>query len=688
MEDIVQALLQNMTIQEKAGQVTQLPTRYFKIRGSQLTGTETKLGISEDQKWLAGSILGKLDAESMRNIQHENLRRSRLKIPMMFMTDVIHGYQTVFPVPLAMACSFNPAVAEECARVSAKEASASGYQVTFSPMVDVVRDPRWGRVMESFGEEAKINADMGSAMVRGYQGADLFDRETLAACAKHFTAYGKVEGGRDYNSSDLSEFVLQNQYLPSFRACVDAGVKLVMAAFQVVNGVPATANQWLLQDILRKQLRFDGIIISDWSAVTELIHHRVASNEYDCGKLALEAGIQIEMATASIMKNIEAYIELDQNLEILLDQAVEKVLCLKVELGLFEDPYRGVSAERERRELCSYEKKEAARNAALEAAVLLKNNGILPMEKKKEVVLAGPYAITRDILGPWSIDGNTEHVVSIAEGLKSRYADVKYVFPTEFECISEKERKQIVQGAKETGVVILALGEPESWSGEAGSRADITLPAAQCDLAKELHKENISVVVLLFNGRPLDIRELEPYADAILEMWFPGTEGGNAAAQLLYGEENPSGRLAMSFPYGSGQIPVSYNAAPTGRPKELLVNEKRYKSQYLDIPNEPFYSFGYGLSYTKFKTELGGEVRKNLDGSYVIPMKITNLGNRDGKEVVQLYIHKKKSMVARPDKELAAYRKVSVRAGESVTTEMVLGKELWKYWVPNKCSDK
>ncbi len=680
----INLLLQKMTLEEKAGQATQLPTRYFEIKGSQLTGTENKLGITEEQKWMAGSILGKLDAASMKKLQEENLKRSRLKIPMIFMTDIIHGYQTIFPIPLAMACSFHEELVEKCARTAAMEGSAAGYQVTFSPMVDVVRDPRWGRVIESFGEDKKLNADMGKAMIRGYQGDDLKAPESLAACVKHFAAYGSVEGGRDYNAADVSEYMLQNQYFPPFKACIDAGAKLVMSAFQAINGVPATANQWLLQEMLRKELAFDGVVISDWGAVTELIRHGVASDESDAGELALKAGIQMEMATGAILKNIQKFVELEPDLETRLDQAVEKILLLKEETGLFDDPYRGVEEAREQKELRSLDKKQVVLEAAAESAVLLENHGILPLKKETPVILAGPYADSQDILGPWSVDGVIEDAVSIAEGMKNRGGNLRHSIPLDFEDISKEEIGKVLQAADETKIAVLALGEPQLWSGEAGSRSVIEIPKAQCKLVQILHESGIKTVVLLLNGRPLDLRSIQPYADAILELWFPGTEGGNAAADLLYGNTNPSGHLAMSFPYGSGQIPVHYNTGATGRPKEALECEERYKSQYLDIPNEPLYAFGYGLSYTNFQVELNGIIRKGEGEKYVVPVKVTNTGIVTGKTVVQIYIHKQKSLVARPVKELAAYEKIELLPSESICTEIVLEKETWNYWIPNK----
>lgn len=680
----IKELIGKMTPEEKAGQLTQLPTRLYGKCYSELTGTDNKLHITDQEKWLAGSLLGPLDADSMRNIQKENLSRSRLGIPMMFMTDIIHGYRTIFPVPLALSCSFDTSLAWKCARYSAEEGSSAGYQVTFSPMVDLVRDPRWGRVMESFGEDSRLSCEFGRAMVQGYQGDDLKNSSTLAACAKHFVGYGAAEGGRDYNQADVSDYTLYNQYLPSFQACIASNAKLVMAAFQSINGVPATANKHFLKKILRDELGFNGVTISDWNAVLELIYHGVAENEKDAAELALEAGIQIEMASAAILKNIRLLLKKNPAFQSILDEAVEKILTLKAELGLFDDPYRGVSREKEQKTLLSAKNRSAALLAAQESSVLLKNTGVLPLRKECRIVLVGPYADSRDIIGPWSIDAQIEDTVSVLEGLKNRGGNIIETIQTGFEHITPEETERILSSAKRADLVLLALGEPVVWSGEAGSRSLIEIPEDQCAILKKLHESGVRTAVLLFNGRPLDLRPVLPMADAILEMWFPGTEGGNAAADLIYGKVNPSGHLTMSFPYGSGQIPVYYNRGRTGRPAEFLQYEPRYKSQYLDIPNEPLLPFGFGLSYTKYCVRKNGEIKKRQDGKYVIPIWVSNAGEMEGKIVLQIYMHKVKSAVSRPVQELVTWKKVLLKAGEERKIEIVLDPHVWDYWIPGE----
>ena len=398
----------------------------------------------------------------------------------------------------------------------------------------------------------------------------------------------------------------------------------------------------------------------------------------------MKSGIQIEMASDIIFKHIRLILEENPDLEKILDEAVEKVLTLKAELGLFEDPYRGVSRENEQKTLISIEKRRAALIAAQESSVLLKNEGILPLKKDCPIVLTGPYADSGDILGPWSVDGRIEDAVSVLEGLKNRGGKIIDVIQTGSENIAPEMTESILSSAKQADIVLLTLGEPVSWSGEAGSRSLIEIPKDQCKLLQKLHKNGVKTVVLLFNGRPLDLRSILPWADAILEMWFPGTEGGNAAADLVYGNVNPSGHLTMSFPYGSGQIPVYYNRGRTGRPAEYLQSEPRYKSQYLDIPNEPLYSFGFGMSYTEYCVRKNGEIKKKGNGNYVIPIYVSNIGNMDGKIVVQIYIHKIKSIISRPVQELVTWEKILLKAGEERKIEIVLNSDVWNYWIPGE----
>lgn len=679
-EDI-KSLLSRMTLEEKLGQLTQIRTSYYYNNNTSATGTASKLKITKDQKWMIGTVLGKLDAKTMYKIQNEYLSNNRLEIPLLFMHDIIHGFKTIFPIPLALSCSWNEELIEKTARVAAREGSSSGYQATFSPMVDVVRDPRWGRVIESFGEDTLLNSLFGVAMVRGYQTNDLRNPDTLISCVKHFAAYGAVEGGRDYNTVDISECRLRNEYFPPYYEAIKAGAKLIMSSFNVLNGVPATSNTWLLREILRKEWKYEGTVISDWGAVKELIPHGVAENSSDAAKLSLKAGIDIEMATTAYFEALPEICK-DKSIEKLLDDAVEKVLLLKNECGLFEDPYRGISPEKEKQTLLCDEFRKTAREAACKSMVLLKNSKVLPLTDNKSIALIGPYASNPSILGPWSLEGDFNDVITIEQGLRNKNVNLQSVETTSFDQISKEKMEEIVSITKKADVIILALGEEEEKSGEAGCVSNITLPLDQMELLSYMKKLNKPIIVLLINGRPLDITNIIEKADAILECWFPGTEGGNAIADILCGDYNPSGKLTMSFPRSVGQIPVYYNSLATGRPKELLRDEKRYKSQYLDVPNEPLFPFGYGLGYSQFEYNNFSISKNELSKKAKISCRIdvTNKGKYVGVETVQLYMRDKVADISRPVKQLIKYKQIIVDPNETKTVEFNIMEEDLRYW--------
>lgn len=680
-EDIKE-LVFNMTLEEKIGQVTQIRTSYYSNNSNASgTGTKSKLNISDNQKWMIGTVLGKLNAETMIELQTEYMKRNRLGIPLLFMHDIIHGFKTIFPIPLALSCSWDEKLIENTARIAAKEGSSSGYQATFSPMVDIVRDPRWGRVIESFGEDTLLNSLFGAAMVRGYQNDDLKKEDTLISCVKHFAAYGAAEGGRDYNTVDISEYRLRNEYLPPFYEAIKAGAKLIMASFNVLNGVPATANKWLLREILRDEWRYEGAVISDWGAVKELIPHGVALDSRDAAELSLKAGIDIEMATTAYFEALPELCK-DKNIEILLNDAVEKVLMLKNECGLFDDPFRGISVEKEKKTLLCNEFRKSAREAACKSIVLLKNLNTLPLEENKKIALVGPYANNKSMLGPWSLDGNLEDVVTIYEGLKNKNINIETIETTPFYDIDEEIINEVVKKAKKSDVIVLALGEEDEKSGEAGSVSKISIEDSQIKLLEKIKELNKPVIVILINGRPLDINNIVNKADAILECWFPGTEGGNAISDILVGDYNPSGRLTMSFPNGVGQIPVYYNRLSTGRPKELLVNERRYKSQYLDIPNEPLFPFGYGIGYSDFEYGDINISRTTLSRGDNInfSIKVTNKGKYSGIETIQLYMRDKIADTSRPIRELIKFKQVELKASESKVIEFTVSENDLRYW--------
>lgn len=677
----IKTLLSKMTLEEKIGQLTQIRTSYYYNSNTSATGTVSKLKFTKEQKWMIGTVLGKLDAKMMFEIQKEYLDNNRLGIPLLFMHDIIHGFKTIFPIPLALSCSWDEELIEKTARVAAREGSSSGYQATFSPMVDIVRDPRWGRVIESFGEDTLLNSIFGAAMVRGYQNGDLKDPDTLISCVKHFAAYGAAEGGRDYNTVDISECRLRNEYFPPYYEAIKAGAKSIMSSFNVLNGIPATANTWLLRKILREEWGYEGVVISDWGAVKELIPHGTAENSIDAAKLSLKAGIDIEMATTAYFEALPELCK-DKSMEKLLDDAVERILLLKNECGLFEDPYRGISYEKEKQTLLCGDFRKVAREAASKSAVLLKNSDVLPLERSKNVILIGPYASNSSILGPWSLDGDLNDVITIEQGLINKNIRLEGVETTSFSEISKEKSEEIIEKAKRADVIVLALGEEEEKSGEAGCVSNITLPEAQIRLLRCMKKLNKPLIVLLINGRPLDLTNVIEEADAVLECWFPGTEGGNAIADILYGDYNPSGKLTMSFPRGAGQIPVYYNNLATGRPKELLKNEKRYKSQYLDVPNEPLFPFGYGLGYSKFKYDNLNISKKELSKKERIScsINVTNIGKYTGIETVQLYMRDKVADISRPVKQLIKYKQIMINPNETKTVEFTIDEKDLRYW--------
>lgn len=679
-EDI-KKLLSEMTLEEKIGQLTQIRTSYYSNSNTLGTGTVSKLKISKNQKWMVGSALGKLNADMMSKIQKEYLSNNRLGIPLIFMQDIVHGFKTIFPIPLAISCSWDEDLIEKTARVAAKEGSSSGFQVTFSPMVDVVRDPRWGRVIESFGEDTLLNSLFGAAMVRGYQNDDFMKKDTLISCVKHFAAYGAAEGGRDYNTVDISECRLRNEYFPPYYEAIKAGAKLIMSSFNVLNGVPVTSNTWLLREVLRKEWKYEGVVISDWGAVKELIPHGVAENSMDAAILALKAGIDIEMATTAYFEALPELCK-DKNIEELLNDAVERILLLKNECGLFEDPFRGISPEKEKQTLLCNEFREIAREAASKSMVLLKNSHLMPLDSNKSIALIGPYANNPSILGPWSLDGELNDVITIEQGLKNKNSKLQVVESTSFCDIPKVRINEIIEKTQDAEVIVLALGEEEEKCGEAGSVSNIALPEAQIELLNSMQKLNKPIIVLLFNGRPLDLTNIIEKADAVLECWFPGTEGGNAIADVIYGDYNPSGRLTMSFPRAVGQIPVYYNSLATGRPKELLKNEKRYKSQYLDIPNEALFPFGFGLGYSQFRYD-NFKISKNefsRKETVICSINVTNNGEYTGKETVQLYMRDMVADISRPMKQLIRYKQITIDPNETKTVEFHISENDLCYW--------
>ena len=699
----IKALLSDMSLEEKIGELFQLPSYFF--NGDMVTGPAGELGITPDDLRVSGSCLSVAGAERIHEIQQRHIEKHPHHIPMLFMADIINGYRTIFPIPLAQGCTFDPGLAEKCASIAAREAAAAGLHVTFSPMADLVRDARWGRVMESTGEDTYLNGLMAAAMVRGYQGEnnDFSKKGALAACLKHFAGYGAPDGGRDYNTVELSERTLAEDYLPAYKKAIEAGCALVMTSFNTLNRIPSTANRRLLREVLRGEMQFDGVVISDWCAVSELIPHGIAADEKEAAVLALNAGVDIDMASPVYLKNLKELAEQKRIDEKQIDESVLRILTLKNKLGLFENPYKDGSEADEKELLLCVSHREAARDCAEKSFVLLKNeDSFLPLKKGKEsTAFIGPFTDNQLLYGSWSFFGDEQDCVTVKAGVTQNYPDADVFFaqgcPTAdpgtkvlgFQKTPPKEEFDLqealdtaVELAKKADKVVLTLGEHRDFSGEGASRADITLPSCQLELFHKICEVNPNVCVVLFNGRPLDIREINQKAKAILEAWLPGTEGGNALAGILYGDSSPSGRLSMSFPYCVGQVPVHYNHLSTGRPFAGDYRTTRYNSKYLDIPNEPLYPFGYGLTYTAFEysdISLDSDIL-HKDDSICASVRVTNTGERPGTETVQMYLHDVSASVTRPVRELKGFCKVFLEPGESRVVAFPITEDMLRFY--------
>lgn len=701
------ALLQDMSLTEKIGQMVQMVGMLYdaKEQGIITGPMMADMKVTEEDLKMAGSSLLLYGGEKLARIQKSYMENQPHHIPQMFMYDVIHGMKTIFPVPLAQGASFDPVLARDCASVAAKEAAAGGIHVAFSPMVDLVRDPRWGRVMESTGEDPYLNGLFAEAMVQGLQGDDMSREGKVCACVKHFAGYGGATGGRDYNTVEVSENSFRNEYLPAYEKGIKAGAGMVMTSFNTVNGVPATINQWLMKKVLREEMGFDGVLISDFAAIYETIAHGCSEDAKDAAHKAALAGVDIDMMTECYRSELIRLVEDGTIPEALIDESVLRILTLKNKLGLFEDPYKGMGAEKEAQMQLTEEHRALARKAAAQTFVLLKNEGgLLPLSTEKKIAFIGPYTDSKCLISTWAISGNVKDCVTIREAAEEVFDSTKttyvqgsafmpqgYVFegfdqagnvlPVEY---SEAERAQMLQeaieAAKQAEVVVMPIGEYYLQSGEATSRGDIRIPEPQLVLLREIAKVNANIVVVLFNGRPLDLREVQENAKAVLEVWLPGTEGGHAIVDALTGKVNPSGKLPMSFPYSVGQIPVYYNHLATGRPNDPQKKE-RYLSKYLDIPNEPLYPFGYGLSYTEFTISdvILSSDRLTKEGEIKASVWIQNTGEREGSDVLQLYIRDVTASVARPVKELKGIEKVSLKPGEKKEISFRITEEMLRF---------
>ena len=701
----VDNLLSKMTLDEKIGQLN-LPTS-----GDFTTGMAQSSDIGKKvEQGLVGGLFNIKGADKIKAVQKVAIEKSRLKIPMIFGMDVIHGYETTFPIPLGLAASWDMNLVQQSARVAAKEAASDGINWTFSPMVDISREPRWGRVSEGSGEDPYLGSEISKNMVYGYQGKDLANGTNILACVKHFALYGAGESGRDYNTVDMSHVRMFNEYFPPYKAAVDAGVASVMASFNEVDGVPATGNRWLQTEVLRNQWKFKGFVVTDYTGINEMVDHGMGDLQ-QVSALALKAGVDMDMVGEGFLTTLKKSLSEGKVTQAEIDTAAKRVLEAKYDLGLFDNPYKHGDAKLAAKEVYSIENRNIARNVAAQSMVLLKNeNQVLPLKKSGTVAVIGPLVDNSiNMAGTWSVATKHNVSVNLMQGLQANYGkEVKFLsakganidYNAKLEEIyaahgkktdrdnrsKEELLKEAVDIANKADVIVLAIGESAEMSGESSSRSEITIPQSQVDLLNELKKTGKPIAMILFTGRPLALTNVKDTPDAILNAWFPGSEAGNAMADILFGKVNPSGKLPMTFPRSLGQVPIYYNAKNTGRPLDQKLTDKceyqRFRSNYMDECNTPLYSFGYGLSYTKFNYSDISVSNANPKGDQAIQasVTVTNTGNYDGAEVVQLYIRDMVGSITRPVKELKGFQKIFLKKGESKKVTFDITPENLKFY--------
>lgn len=702
MNAFINALMAKMTVDEKIGQLN-LITPGSDIPTGSVVSSNVEKKIAEGN---VGGLFGVIGPDKVKQAQDIAVKQSRLKIPLLFGSDVIHGHKTIFPIPLGISCSWDTALIRYSAAVAANEATADGLNWAFSPMVDIARDPRWGRVSEGSGEDPFLGSAIATAMVKGYQGKSLADKNTLLACVKHFALYGASEGGRDYNSVDMSKMKMFNEYLPPYKAAVDAGVATVMSSFNDVEGVPATGNKWLLTDLLRTKWGFKGMLVSDYTSIGEMVNHR-QGDIAEVSIQAIKAGMDMDMVTEAYLGTLKKSLQQKKIAIADLDRACRLVLEAKYKLGLFDDPYRYIDAARAAKEVLSESNRTVARKIARESFVLLQSDyKTLPLKKSSSIALIGPLANDRsNMLGTWAVSGDPQKSVSVLEGMKNvggNTLKIQYakganitddpnlarqanVFGMRVE-IDKRHPDEMLQEAlslaRQSDVVVAVVGEASEMSGEAASRSDITLPASEQKLLKALYATGKPVVVVIMSGRPLVLTGSIEGAAAVLQTWHAGIEAGNAIADVLLGDANPSGKLSMSFPYSVGQIPVYYSQKRTGRP---IDPNNKFSTKYLDAPNEALFSFGHGLSYTNFVYSdfrlSSNQLSKQQ--SIQVEVTLTNSGKYDGAEVVQLYTLDKVRSVTPPEKELKGFQKIYLKTGESKKVSFTLSEEMLRFYNPS-----
>lgn len=699
--DRVDSVMALMTLEEKIGQLN-LPAA-----GDFTTGQASSSNIAEKIKaGLVGGLFNIKSVEKIRDVQRVAVEESRLGIPLIFAMDVIHGYETVFPIPIGMSCSWDMALMEKSARIAAQEASADGINWTFSPMTDISRDPRWGRMSEGSGEDPYLGAQIAKAMIKGYQGDDLSLNNTILACVKHFALYGAPEAGRDYNTVDMSRQRMFNEYFLPYQAAIEAGVGSVMTSFNDVDGIPASANRWLMTEVLRERWGFEGFVVTDYTAINEMTDHGLGDLQ-QVSALAMNAGVDMDMVGEGFLTTLKKSVEEGKVSEAEIDAACRRILTAKFKLGLFDDPYRYCDVERATREIFSDEHRKVAREIAAQTFVLLKNeNQTLPLKKAGTIALVGPMADnTENMTGTWSVAARFENSISLRKGLENAmgdrakivYAKGSNIYPDSllesrvsiFGKPTYRDNRpaqvliqEALQAARNADVIVAAMGESAEMSGESSSRTDIEIPENQRALLEALLKTGKPVVLVLFTGRPLAIKWEQENLHAILNVWFAGSEAGYAIADVLFGDVNPSGKLSATFPQNVGQVPIYYNHKSTGRPLAAGQWFQKFRTNYLDVSNDPLYPFGFGLSYTDFeygeiklsKSELVGDERIKVS------IDVKNTGGVDGAEVVQLYVRDIVASMTRPVKELKGFEKVFLKAGESKTVSFELGEEQLKFY--------
>ena len=700
MDQFIDNLMGKMTLQEKIGQLN-LP-----VSGEIVTGQAKSSDVAgKIRKGQVGGLFNVKGVENIREVQKIAVEQSRLKIPLLFGMDVIHGYETVFPIPLALSCSWDMEAIKESACIAAKESSADGICWTFSPMVDICRDPRWGRMAEGGGEDPYLGSEISAAMVKGYQGDDLTDKNTIMACVKHFALYGAPEAGRDYNTVDMSHLSMFNNYFPPYKAAIDAGVGSVMTSFNVVDGIPATGNKWLMTDVLRDRWGFDGFVVTDYTAISEMIAHGMGDLQ-QVSAMSLSAGTDMDMVADGFLTTLEKSLKEGKVTMAEIDKACRRILEAKYKLGLFDDPYKYCDASRVKKDIFTAENRTVARKIATETFVLLKNeNNLLPLQRKGKIALVGPLANTKaNMPGTWSVAATSDKYNSLYESMKQSLAgkaEVFYAKGSNLMYDAQREAEATMFGremrdlrsaqelldealsvASQADVIVAAVGESSEMSGESSSRTNLEMPDAQRDLLTALKKTGKPVVLVYFAGRSTVMTWEQENFPAILNVWFGGSEAADAICDVVFGDVSPSGKLTTTFPKNVGQIPLYYNHLNTGRPLEAGKWFSKFRSNYLDIDNDPLYPFGYGLSYTTFRY---GDLQlsnnsMNEKGKITASVTVTNTGNYDADEIVQMYIRDMVGSVARPVKELKGFERIHLKKGESRTVSFDITAKQLKFY--------